>query len=139
MASCCSRHLPLDFLVGLEEAHQGLVGLDAGDLLQIGRAQRVMFGLVVTGRVRAGAAGRRQRGQPAEAIVRGPGLVDHHRAAGVGNGFVRRGELPRMRRQPVEDRHQDEQIEQQHNHQHRPAQGLAVQVGELLPGTRRGA
>jgi hypothetical protein len=44
-----------------------------------------------------------------------------------------------MRRQPVEDRHQDEQIEQQHNHQHRPAQGLAVQVGELLPGTRRGA
>lgn len=42
-----------------------------------------------------------------------------------------------MRRQPVENRHQDEQIEQQHNHPSRPAEGLAVQVGELLPGTPR--
>ena len=107
----------------------GLVGADDR------RTQGVLplAGVRLHRHVVAGVVVRNDLRKLAEAIGGVPVGIDRQTLAKRGNMLVGAGQLPGVTGEAVEDRDEDEKIEEDDDHQRRLAQRLVVQTGEALP------
>lgn len=123
--------LTLELTPVVEEGDQFLVALHLLEDVEIGSADRVMVLLLLFDRIITIVVGADDAGQVVHSVRGIPVPVEDDLPAGIGNVFIWRGDLPSVFVQSVEDRCEDENIEEDNDDQRRFAQRLAVKACEI--------